>query len=367
MDNTETHYVTYDAEELWDEIQDAHIESGGDILYPSDEKEILLRTVQAIAISIMAKCDSAMRMDTRQYAQEEYLDIYGDKRNCARIEATAATATVEIVFRANGYAQTIPAGTELTADGVVLYHLTEDIEQTGAAQTITTTIECSTAGTVGNGLLNNKQMQFIQTNDAIVSIYTTSAATGGQDDEDDEDYRERIGVQGLTTVTTGPSDQYEAAAEAVSSLILDAKAMNDDPGEVGIYMILDSGASSAGMIQAVQEALNPKNVRPLNDKVYVYVAEAVAYTLHVSVWYPSGLNIEDQIAEAIAEYKDWQENTVGRAFNPGKLTAALYQLGATRVEYADDDGINGAGAKYTEIAERKHCVGTITPNLVVES
>lgn len=367
MDNTETHYVTYDAEELWDEIQDAHIESGGDILYPGDEKEILLRTVQAIAISIMAKCDSAMRMDTRQYAQEEYLDIYGDKRNCPRNEAKAATATVEIVFKANGYAQTIPAGTELTADGVVLYHLTEDITQTGAAQTVTTTIECSKAGTLGNGLANNTQMQFIQTNDAILSVYTTSAATGGQDVEEQEVYRERIGTQGLTSVTTGPSDQYEAAAEAVSTLILDAKALNDGAGNVGIYLILENDADSAALIQSVLEALTPKSVRPLNDHVEVNLAGEAAYTLHVSVWYPSGLNIEDQITEAIAEYKDWQENTVGRAFNPGKLTAALYQLGATRVEYADDDGINGAGAKYTEIAERKHCVGTITPNLVVEA
>lgn len=367
MDNSETHYVAYDAEELWDEIQDAHIENGGDILYPGDEKEILLRTVQAIAISVMAKCDAAMRMDTRQYAQGEYLDIYGDKRNCARIEATAATATVQIVFRANGYAQTIPAGTELTADGVVLYHLTEDIEQTGGAQTITTTIECSEAGTVGNGLANNAQMQFIQTNDAIQSVYTTSEATGGQDEEDDEDYRERIGIQGLATVTTGPHDQYEAAAEAVSSLILDAKSMNDDPGEVGIYLILDSGADSETMIQAVQDALSPKDVRPLNDEVHVYVASTVAYTLHVSVYYPAGLNISDAITEAIAEYKDWQENTVGRAFNPSKLTAALYQLGATRVEYANDDGISGGGAKYTEIDARKHCTGTITPTLVVES
>lgn len=367
MDNTETHYVTYDAEELWDEIQTTHIQCGGDILYPGDEKEILLRAVQAMAISVMAKCDAGMRQDTRQYAQGEKLDIYGDKRNCRRIEATAATATVEIVFKANGYAQTIEAGTELTADGVVLYHLTEDIEQTGAAQTIITTIECSEAGTVGNGLVNNTQMQFIQTNDAILSVYTTSTATGGQDEEDDEDYRERIGVQGLTTVTTGPEDQYEAAAEAVSSLILDARAINDGAGIVGIYLILDSGASSATMIQAVTDALTPKNVRPLNDNVQVHLASETAYTLHVNVWYPAGLNIGDAITEAIAEYKRWQENTIGRAFNPSKLTAALFQLGATRVEYADSDGIGGAGARYTEIAERAHCVGTITPNVVVET
>ena len=367
MDNSETHYVSYDADELWQEIQTAHIENGGDILYPGDEKEILLRTVQAIAIAVMAKCDSAMRMDTRQYATGEYLKLYGDKRNCPIIEAKAAKATVEIVFTANGVAQTIREGTELTADGVVLYHLTEDITQTGAAQTVTATIECDVAGTLGNGLTSGTQMQFIQTNDAIQSVTTTSAATGGQDEEDEEAYRERIGVQGLTTVTTGPSNQYEAAAEAVSSLILDAKALNDGAGVVGVYLILDSSADEDEITQAVEDALTPADVRPLSDNVQVNIADEVEYALHVSVWYPAGLNIGDAITEAIADYKRWQENTVGRALNPNRLTSALFQLGATRVEYANDDGISGAGAKYTEIPIRKHCAGTITPNLVVET
>ena len=365
VDNSETHFVTYDADELWQRIQDAHVQNGGDILYAGDEKEILLRTVQAIAIAVMADCDSAMRMDTRKYAVGEFLDIYGDKRSCARIAAVAATATVQIEVKANGVAQTIPAGTELTADGVVLYHLTEDITQTGSAQTITATIECSDAGTLGNGLVSGTQMQFIQTNDAILSIYTTSAATGGLDEESDDDYRERIGTHGLATVTTGPSDQYEAMAEAVSLLVLDAKAYNDGDGVPGVYLILADGADEAAMIQAVENALTPKSARPLTDHVQVHIADTVEYVLHVNVWYPAGLNIGSEITAAIADYKDWQENTIARTFNPDKLTAALYQLGATRVQYADGDGIDGGGAVYTEIDKRSHCRGTITPNLVV--
>ena len=272
---------------------------------------------------------------------------------------------MQITFKANGYAQTIPAGTELTADGAILYHLTEDIAQTGSAQTITTTIECSEAGELGNGLVNGTQMQFIQTNDAILSIYTTSAATGGQDEESDDDYRERIWAHGLASVPTGPSDQYEAAAEAVSPLVLDAKAYEDGDGVPGIYLVLAEGADEAAMIQTVEDALTPQSVRPLTDHVQVHIAEKVEYTLHVNVWYPAGLNIEDAIREAISDYKDWQENTIGRTFNPDKLTASLYQLGATRVQYADGDGIDGGGAVYTEIDKRSHCSGTITPNLVV--
>ncbi len=365
MDSTELHFINYDPEELWNRIHSTYIEKGGDILYPGNEKEILLRAVEAICVAVLARCDNGMRQTTRKYAQDEYLDLYGEEHNCPRIEAKSAKASVRITFTASGVALTIAAGTELTADGVVLYKLTEDVEQTGEAQTVETIIECSTAGAIGNGLVEGTQMQFINSNGAVSSIYAISNATGGQDREEQEAFRERIGTHGLTTNTAGPSGPYESMAEAVSTLILDAKAINDGDGIVGIYLILGDGADSTAIINAVKEALSPATVRPLNDQVQVQVAEAVEYTLHPTIYYPSSANLEDAITEAIADYQDWQDHAIGRAFNPDKLTAALYQLGATRVQYDADDGIEEAGAVYTEIAERARCAGTITPELVV--
>ena len=365
MDNTELHYINYDPETMWNAMHRTYIEAGGDILYPGNEKEILLRAVLAIGTAIAATVDNALRMATRKYAQGEYLDLYGEEHNCPRIEAEKAKATVEITFQATGTAQMIEAGTELTADGVVLYHLTEDIEHTGTAQTVSAEIECSQAGAIGNGLANGTQMQFIQSYGAVLSVYTTSDAAGGQDREEQEEFRERIGTQGMTVNTTGPSSAYEAAAEAVSSLVLDAKAINDGAGSVGVYLVLADGANSASIIQAVTAALSPTDVRPLNDNVQVQLATEVEYELNPTIYYPSGANLSDAISEAIADYKSWQDHTIGRAFNPDKLTAALFQLGVTRVQYEAADGIDGGGAVYTEIPVRAHCVGTITPELVV--
>ena len=365
MANTETHYISYDPEEVWDEMIDAYIDAGGDVLYAGDEKEILLRAVLAIAVAIMSKVDVALRMDTLTYASREYLDLYGEKRNCPRIKAAPARATVQISFNNSNFAQIIRAGTELTADGVVLYHLTEDVEQTGFTQTVRAEIECSEAGAIGNGLAEGTQMQFITSNSAVASIYTTTDATGGEDEEEEEDYRERIRNFGLASVTTGPSAIYEGKALEVSSEILDAKALNDGDGSVGVYLVLDEDASVYALLNAVTEALSAQDVRPLTDEVAVHVASAVDYTLHVKVWYPSGMNLATAITQAKDEYQAWQDHKVGRAFNPDKLTASLYQLGATRVQYANDDGIDGAGAVYTEIEERQHCAGDISVELVV--
>ncbi|MBR3740544.1 MAG: baseplate J/gp47 family protein, partial [Clostridia bacterium] len=227
MNDGETHYIDFDQEALWDRMHRAYIRAGGDILYPGDEKEILLRAVQAIAIAVMADVDSALRMDTLTYAMGEYLKLYGEKRFCIYQEAVAATAPVIITFYATGYSRIIEAGTLLTADGALLYELTEDITLTGTAQEINTTVRCTTPGAIGNGLYAGVELQFIQPVDGLVSAVVAEDASGGVDAEDEEAYRERIRRYGLASVTTGPYMLYESQAMAVSTQILDARALND--------------------------------------------------------------------------------------------------------------------------------------------
>lgn len=359
MDN-EIHYLAYDPEELWKEMIVAYVEAGGDILYPGDEKEMLLRGVQAIVTQVFAGVDAALRMDTLRYAVGEYLDIYGEKRNCIRIPAEAATCTVEIKFRASGTAKTLAAGTALTADGEHLYLLTEAVEQTGYEQTINAEVICRETGGLGNGLLAGTQMQFMVPNPAVLSVYAIRDASGGQDEEDDDTYRERIRTFGLINTTTGPQTQYESAAMNVTSEILDARALNLGAGVVGIYLLLASDTGAAAILDSVSAALNAQDVRPLTDTVEVYRATQMPYELKVQYAQEAGSNITTAIGEAVEEYQKWQDEEIGRAFNPDKLMAMLYQAGAIRVVWGDGSHFNNGAVQYTTIAENAHCKGKIT-------
>lgn len=359
MDN-EIHYLTYDPEEIWKEMNVAYVEAGGDILYPGDEKEMLLRAVQSIVTQVFAGVDVALRMDTLRYAVGDYLDIYGEKRNCVRIPARAATCTVEIKFRASGTAKIIPAGTALTADGERLYLLTENVEQTGYEQSIQTDVVCKDTGGLGNGLLAGTQMQFMIPNNAVISVYTMRDASGGQDAEDDETYRERIRTFGLINTTTGPQVQYESAAMKVTSEILDARAINMGAGMVGVYLLLANDIGAEAILQNVKEALSAKDVRPLTDTVEVYRATQIPYELKLQYAHEPGSNISSAVAAAVEEYQKWQDLEIGRAFNPDKLMSMIYQAGAIRVVWGDGSHFNDGAVQYTEIAENAHCKGKIT-------
>lgn len=366
MDNTELHYLTYDPTEIWVEIAGTYAEAGGDILYPGDEKEMLLRSVQADIVQVFAGVDNALRMSTLRYAVGEYLDVIGENRGCERITATAATATVTITTNATGEVETIPAGTGMTSDGEKFYLLTEDITLTGYQQTFTADIEAAEPGTSGNGLLAGTEMSLAITNTSINSIVVATDASGGNEREDDEPYRERIRQHGLRSVTTGPSQQYEEVAKSVSSEIVDAKAIcwgaaYASQGIVNVYLIVSAETGIPALILSVQEALSDVSVRPLTDNVTVSLATDIEYTLNVQYQSDGSSAVTTAIAEAVEEYQEWQDGSIGAAFNPDRLMASLYRAGATRVVWGTGSEFGDGGAiEYTTIARNERCKGTIT-------
>ena len=361
MDNTELHYVTFDPDEIWDEMMLAYVEAGGDILYPGDEKDMLLHSVLADIVQVFAGVDNALRMQTLRYATGDYLDVLGELRSCERIDATAATATVTITTNATGQTDTLAAGTAMTADGELFFLLIEDLEVSGYAQSFNVEVIADRTGSAGNGLVAGTQMQLQSTHPAISSIIVATDAVGGQEREDDETYRERIRQHGLSSVTTGPASQYEAAAKAVSSVIIDARAVNRGAGSVGIYLILSDDTGSSALIQSVLDALNAEDVRPLTDSISVQLAEEIDYTLDVHYTSDSSSATRSAIAAAVSDYVAWQDEVIGRPFNPDRLMTAIYQAGATRVTWGEDSVFDGSSViEYTEIEPTQHCKGTIT-------
>lgn len=367
MDNTELHYVKYDPEEIWLDMITKYVEAGGDVLYPGDEKEMLLRSVQADVVQILGAIDNALKMATLRYAIGEYLDIIGEERGCIRISATVSEATATITTNANGIPDVIPAGSGLTSDGSLIFVLAEDFELTGLAKTETVRIIAQKEGNSGNALLSGTQMFFVTPNSGINSVIAASDASGGNDEETDEAYRERIREYGLASVTTGPSRQYESLAKEVNSAILDAKALNTDSsdpvvGDVYIYLLFVSGTTGKDAIKnAVLNALSAATVRPLTDNVYIREATDVEYTLNVKYWSDNSATTTAAIEKATEEYQYWQDNTIGQPFNPNKLMAAIYQAGATRVLWDEGSEFDGSGdIEYTEIDGTERCLGTIT-------
>ena len=240
----------------------------------------------------------------------------------------------------------------------------EAITLDGQAGSLTATITAEKAGTKGNGLLTGAVMQFIVNYEGVSNIVCTVGANGGQNMEEDDDYRERIRRYGLSTVTTGPSEQYERIAMETSSDIIDAKAVHGDDLDVDIYLILKDGATAAPILASVAAACSPKDERPLSDSVHVYQATNVSYTLNVQYMGDDNTNLSENVSAMVKKYQDWQDNSIGQAFNPDVLKAYLYQAGCTLVTFGSGSNFDGGAVEYTEIDSNERCKGTITTAVI---
>ena len=226
--------------------------------------------------------------------------------------------------------------------------------------TVTAGITAVEPGSSGNSLAAGAEMVLYIGNPAIYRIVVTTAASGGDEEEEDDVYRERIRQHTLTAVTTGPASQYEGAAKAVSSDVVDARAYQIAPSEVGVLLIVADGADSSAVIQQVTAALSEDTVRPLTDIVTVTEATDVPYVLNVNYTTDGSSAVSSAIAEAVSSYQEWQDNTIEQAFNPDRLMAALYQAGATRVTWGAGSNFDGGTVEYTELDITERCKGTIT-------
>lgn len=357
MDNTELHYLSYDPDTLWTTMTTAWIAAGGSVLYAGDEKEMLLRGVQEILFMAFAGMDAALRMATLRYAAGDYLDMIGERRGCARLEAKAAEAEVYLTLSASDSAGVIPAGALLTADGGVTWALKNDLSYTGMVMNVTVGIVCTETGSAGNSLAEDTYLQFVEGYPNVYQAQVVSAGHGGRAREDDESYRERIRLLGLASVTTGPKEQYEAAARTASSFVADASAVRTGDGEVTVYII--ASESLADTIAAVEEALNSDTARPLTDSVIVAEAEEKQYILNAVCQTPEGSNLSSAISEAVTEYREWQDGHIGRPFNPEMLTSLLYRAGCTRVQYGTGSEFDGGEAVYTPVDENVAIAGVV--------
>lgn len=363
MENTELHYLTYDPRAILNDMLSAYYAAGGSNIYPGDEKEIFMQGILQMFVQSFAGIDNALRMGTLRYAVRDYLDVIGENRDCARIEATAAKSEISITAGASEEGATIPEGTAVTSDGTLIWLTDEEITIDPAGGTYTVGITCAETGEKGNGLLSGTPMQFVAALSVSCLITCTADAEGGLNREKDDAYRERIRRHGLAETNAGPRELYESIAMATDARIIDAKALNGGAGVVNVYLLLEEDAESADILAEVEAALNDETVRPLTDTVHV--AECVDKSYSIAVQYQAGSGVtESAIAAAIQEYQEWQDNEIGKAFNPDMLKALIYQAGAVRVIFAAGSEFDGGACEYTEIAESERCTGTVTAEVI---
>lgn len=176
-------------------------------------------------------------------ATGEYLEAWAALKKIYRKAATYAQLSVTW---AGTVEAPLAAGTEVTrSDGV--YYVTMADAVVGAAGTVTTTIQATTAGTdsnaeVGTLMVLGSAATGIQSSGAVVAVVAT-----GTDQETDDDLRTRMLAKYQSTARGGSASDYEEWALDIAGVTrVWVNPHGFGAGTVVVYVMLDTANAETG-------------------------------------------------------------------------------------------------------------------------
>lgn len=194
-------------------------------------------------------------------ADEEHLILKGEELGISRKEATCATVNA-IITNADANAEITTEVRAQTDDGLI-FRVNEETtaDEDGYAAVDMTCIETGSAGNVGIGELNQFYTAYSGLTNA--SITNEEYGEGGYDEEDIEDYRQRILEYLQTDACNSNIANYKTWAESVSGVknVVVKDAFTAGAGNVWVYIsATDNAEVTDSLIEAVTEYIEQEQI-----------------------------------------------------------------------------------------------------------
>lgn len=337
-DLPEVSFVETNPETIKAEIISCYETAAGRTLSTADPIRIFLLSVADEIIQQRVLINMAAQSNLLSYATGEYLDALGEYLLVSRLPAAKAVTNIRFTLsQALTEVYVIPAGTEIT-NGVVTFATDEELLIAAGDLTGDVSASCTVAGESGNGYLQGQLTTIVRPMTFVASAENTNETYGGADVESDEDYAERIRLAPNAFSVAGPIKAYIFYTKSVSSAIIDVSVDSPTPGVVNVYPLLEGGViPDETLLEKVLETLSDEDVRPLTDDVHALQATAVPYTINVRYFIKNAdknkaETIRAAVAEAVENYRLWQQGKIGRDIVPAELVRAVMNAGACRLD-----------------------------------
>lgn len=174
--------------------------------------------------------------------------------------------------------------------------------------------------------------------------------------ESDAELRERVVLAPESFSVAGPTLAYVFHARSAHPDVLDASVQSPEPGEVLVTVLSRQGTGEPepDVIDAVEERVNSRSVRPLTDLVTVQPADIVNFAIAAQIYLFDGPDpsVVIEAAEASALAYVARSRKLGRDINRSAISAALFVEGVQRVELTSPLADLPIG-----LAQAAHCTG----------
>lgn len=323
----------------------AYEDRSGRTLAKGDPVRLLLESVALYIIQQRHLIDFTGKQNTLAYAEGDFLEHLGALLAVSRLAPASAVTTLKFTLSdAMPQAVVIPAGTRVTpGGGGVLFATVEDVTVPAGATEALAAAQCTEPGAAGNGFLPGQLRKIVDPFPWEMSVANVTQTSGGSDEENDENLRERIQLAPESFSVAGPRGAYEYWARSAHQDIIDVAVIGPpdlEPGYVEIYPLMKGGElPEPDIVQAVLDVCNADDIRPLTDCVSAHAPKAVSYALDVTYWIDRARatqvsELQAAVEAAASGWIAWQRGKLGRDLNPSELAHRMVAAGAKRVDIA---------------------------------
>jgi phage-related baseplate assembly protein len=341
--DTEYQFLDTDSDTLLDQLTSAYEAITGTIVRPASPEYIFISWVASIILQERALTNYVGNQNLPSRAEGENLDALASLFYMTdRPEATAATCTVRFyISEPQDSAVLIPEGTRVTdSDGTLVWETTEAAYVASGQTYADLQAKCQTAGVIGNGFKAGQINTAVDLYDYYSGCENITESGNGSDEASDDEFYELLRDSQDAYSVAGSKGGYIYHAKAVNSDIADVVVSSPSPGKVVLYVLMDDGSIAGTEVKnAVEDAVNEDEIRPLTDYVTVEDPEEVEYDINVTYYVNrtgslSASEIADLVNTAVEDYQLWQAGALGRDINPSRLISTLMETGIKRVDVA---------------------------------
>lgn len=307
----------------------------------ADPNRLILLACAQVIYQGLQNVDKAGKMNFLKYSYGDYLLNLAALKNVTKKQPEKAIVTVRWELAEPRKSVTsIPAGSRITAAFDVYFETMEYNEIPAGETGITVIMVCTECGEAGNGYMPGELSVLVDSVGFISKVFNIDESRGGTGEESDESIAERTFLAPSSYSTAGPDDAYIYWAKTYSQMVGDVLPTSPIPGVVDIRFILADGSiPDESMIEGMAEYLQQRGKRPLTDYVVVAAPDIVEYRIELTYFINTSdinkaVQVQQRVDKAVADYKLWQSEKIGRDINPDELTALLKKAGVKRVEIA---------------------------------
>ena len=311
----------------------------GRTLYPGNPERLFLEGLAYLIALQNLAIDAAGKKNLLAYADGPHLDHLGVQQDTPRLGVQPARTVLRFTLpHALDWKVQIPQGARVgTADQSAVFATDKLLSIAPGELYGEVTATALTPGAAANGLVAGQIHVPIDPPVYYTKVENTTITLSGSDIEDDTRYRQRIHEAREAYTCAGPYGAYRAHARRVHPDIEDVAVWTPEGGVVDVRPVMLGGElPDQTILDAVREALNAEDVRPLTDKVIVAAPVGVEYAVEGG-WYLSRKDaalsgsIEAAVAAAVERFRLWQRSRPGRDINPDHLQNLVKQAGAKRM------------------------------------